>query len=108
MKNIDKIARLITKHGAGNLLIHSLPGTKYWMLCEKISCTQWLVSFCDPMGYSVYNLGIISNKQHVDLWMELVRREINIKAAAITVAKELRQCIRNFLKSRNQMYNKLS
>jgi hypothetical protein len=108
MKNIDRISRLIAQNGASNLLIHTISGTKLWILCEKIETDKWIMALLDPMGNSVYNLGAVNNKQHLDLWMELVRREINIRISAIKRAQELRQVIRNFLKSRNQIYAKFT
>ena len=98
MKNIDRITQHIAKTGARNMLIHSIYGTKHWIVCEKIETDKWLMSLLDPMGNSSYNLGSVSSRQHLDLWEQLVRREIAIKASAVARAKELRQAIKYFLK----------
>lgn len=107
MKNIDRIAQHIAKTGARNMLIHSICGTEHWIVCEKIEADKWLLSLLDPMGNSVYHLGSVTSKQHLDLWEQLVRREINIKASAIARAKELKQVIKNFLKY-SQVYAKFT
>lgn len=103
MRNIDKIARSIAKNGAKNLLIYTVPGTRCWLLCEKIEADKWIMSLCNPMGYSIYNLGTVNTKQHLDLWTQLIHREIDIKADMIARARELRHYIRNFLKSSNTL-----
>ena len=68
MRNIEKIARLITVHGASNMLIHSIPKSQEWIVCQKIEQNKWVLTLCNPMGTTTYNLGTVSNEEHLNLW----------------------------------------
>jgi len=80
MTNIDRIAAHIAKHGGKNMLIHPVPGTALWLVMEKIAIDQWAATLLNPMQHSRYGFGIISDAQHVKLWMELVMREIELRS----------------------------
>ena len=41
MKNVDKLARFIAKNGADGILLHTIPGTNYWVVCEKVEADKW-------------------------------------------------------------------
>ena len=89
MTNIEKLAKLIAKNGGESILIHTIPGTPHWIICEKISEDKWYLTLCDPMKTSMYNLGIISQENHLRLWKELVEMEIDIKIKAVEKAQKL-------------------
>jgi len=91
MKNIDKIAQHITKHGTKDILIHAILGTKNWIVCQKIKQDNWLVTLLDPMGNTTYNLGILTENQHIGLWKEIIMEELEHKANQILLAKELKK-----------------
>ena len=76
MRNIEKLANYVTKNGHESILINTIYGTKNWLICQKVSLNTWSILICDPMEYVTYNLGIITNEQHIRLYVELVRKEI--------------------------------
>lgn len=88
MKNLDKIAKKITKTGAQNMIIHTIPKTPNWIIAEKIKRNKWLLTLCNPNKYITYNLGTIDDKNHIQLWQELVRLEIETKISQIKMAKK--------------------
>lgn len=90
MKNIDRISRYITKNGENGILIHTYPGTRNWIVCQKMKKDSWTVTLCDPMGETVQNIGNVTNREHLQLWAELIKMEIEIKTSQIELAKEMR------------------
>jgi len=87
MMNIDRLARHITINGPNGILIHTVPKTNNWIVAQKIEIDKWLITLMNPMGNVTFNLGTVNNKQHLELWMELIKME-----------NELRNKINNFLK----------
>jgi len=76
MKNIDRLKHLITETGGKNLLIHTIPGTSTWIVCQKIEKNKWTLTLMDPMKDTAHNLGTVNNKEHINLWQELIEKEI--------------------------------
>lgn len=108
MKNIDRIAQFITKTGGENMLIHSIAGTKVWIVCCKIETDKWSLTLMEPEKNVSFNLGTVNNKQHLNLWWELVNREIEMKIKSIPTfrrAQEFRELIKNFINT-NKKYAK--
>lgn len=72
MKNIEKIALAITK-GSENILIHPIPTTSLWIVCEKTKENTWKITLCNPFGTTHC---IVSNnvtdENHLKLWEEMV------------------------------------
>ena len=108
MTNIDRITRHIAKNGAENMLIHTLPNTNIWIVAEKIEVNKWVLSMGNPMGNVTYNLGEVTDQQHLNLWQELFRAEINAKISQIERAKQLKKVIYNFNKKYAQNYKKFT
>ncbi len=81
MKNIEKLANYITKNGSEDMLIHTLHGTSNWVICQKIEEDKWMLTLADPMGNVTYNLGTVSDKDHIALWVEITRMGIENKVA---------------------------
>lgn len=88
MKNIDRLALLIEKDGASNLLIHAIPGTSYWLLCQKIEKEKWVIALCNPMGVTTFNLGTITEAEHLALWQELILLDIRRRIGIAEKAKK--------------------
>ena len=107
MKNIDRLAKHITKYGAASMLIHTIAGTNNWIVGEKIEINKWLLTLCNPMGNVTYNLGIVSDANHIKLWEEIIRWEIEYNASQILLAKELKKKIYNVLKQYAKKTNKI-
>ena len=91
MKNIDRIAKIVTKSGAKNMLIHTVPGTPNWIVAEKIEEDKWILTLENPLKNSRYGLGVFSHNQHLGLWKELFLLEIDNNISQIELAKELKK-----------------
>ena len=101
MRNIDRFTRLIEKDGASNLLVHSIPGTSQWLICQKIDKEKWVIALCNPMGNTTFNLGTITESEHLALWQEIILLDIKRRIGIAEKAKIYRNTIRNFRKIKN-------
>jgi hypothetical protein len=108
MKNIDRLAQFVTKYGSSSILIHTIAGTRNWVVCQKIGIDNWLIILCNPMGNVTYNLGTVTNDQHIKLWTEIIRWEIEYKANQILLARDLKKKIQNFKKYYDRNYKKFT
>lgn len=106
MKNIDRLAKYITKYGSETLMVHTIKGTGQWLIAQKIEDDKWLISIEDPMGNATFNLGTVTDAQHYRLWMQLTIREVNSKLSQMKIIQELRKVVNNFLKVEN--YKKIT
>ena len=95
--NIDRLARHITKNGPNGILIHTVPKTNNWIICQKIAINKWLMTLCNPGGNVTYNLGTVNDAQHLQLWAEITKMEIEEKTKQILLAKELKNKIFEWL-----------
>ena len=91
MKNIDRLARHITKHGAKDIIIHTIPKTKNWIICQKVEIDKWELTICDPIGDVTYKLGAVSDDQHLELWNQITRMEIENQASQIRLVQEIKK-----------------
>ena len=105
MKNIDRLARYVTKNGAEDIIIHTIVGTSNWLICQKIEKNKWMVTLCNPMGNVTYNLGTVSDNQHLQLWLELTKMEIEKKTSQIALANELKKTVHRFIKKYDKKTN---
>ena len=87
MRNIEKLAQYVLKHGSESIIVHTIPSTSNWIICQKIDKDKWTVVLCNPMGSVMHNVGSITNQEHINLWMELVKMEIEKRAELIRGAK---------------------
>ncbi len=106
MRNIDRLARYVTKHGSESIMIHTIPGTGNWIVCEKIEKDKWSLTLGNPMGNVTYNLGMVTNEQHLKLWMEIVKMEIERKVSQVRLANELKNKVYKFIKKYESTYKK--
>ena len=104
MKNIDRLAQHITKNGAEGVMIHTVPGTSNWLICQKIEPDKWAISLASPLGNVTYNLGHIASKNYINLWSRLIKQELENKTSQISIVKELRERISNFKKQYANTY----
>ena len=104
-RNIDRIAQLVIKNGGKNILIHTIPRTQNWIVAQKIEEDKWSLTLCDPMKNVTFNLGVVSDEQHVKLWRDITEMEIENKTNNIKAARQLRGMVKNFINSRNDNYN---
>jgi len=106
MKNIDRLARFVTKYGANSIIIHTIPKTNNWIVAQKLEPDKWLLTLCNPMGNVTYNLGTASEKNYIEIWTELVRLQVEEKIAQIERAKQMKNIINNFLKKYEKKTNR--
>jgi hypothetical protein len=78
MNNIEKLAEYMSINGEKSILIHTIPGTPHWIVCQKRD-ELWELTLMQPMGNITYNLGTVNNEQHKNLWLQLIRAEIETK-----------------------------
>lgn len=83
MRNIEKLANYVAKNGAQDIIVHIIPSNGHWIIAQKIGENTWSLNLGDPMGFTMYNLGSITNDQHLQLWMEIIKMEIEKKAELI-------------------------
>ena len=106
MKNVERLARHITKSGAENILVYTIPGTSNWIICQKIEKDKWALTLCNPMGNVTYNLGTVTDAQHLELWSQLITMEIEKKTSQLLMANNLRKTIHHFIKHYENTYKK--
>lgn len=87
MRNIERLVNHITKYGEKGLIVHTIYGTSNWIVGQKIEKDKWQLNLENPMGNTSYDLGIISEDQHAALWTELIKDEIEKRAAKIRRSK---------------------
>lgn len=105
MKNIDRITEYIAKYGEEGTIIHTVPRSGTWIIAQKIEKKKWSIAMCKPMGNVMYNVGIVSDKNHLALWKEIVKMEIETKASEEIQARQLQNTIKNFIKTNQQYKN---
>lgn len=111
MKNIDRIMQVVEKNGSKNIILHTIPNTQLWIICEKAEPDKWALTLCNPMGNIIYNLGMINDAQHLSLWNELINKEVQIRTNRMGItkmAKELRSIVRNFININTRSYAKFT
>lgn len=108
MRNVDRLARHIAVNGAENIMVHTIPGTGNWLVCQKMDKDKWLITLASPMGNVTYNLGTVSDAQHIDLWGKLIKLELESKTSQVVLAQELKDRIHNFKKAYEKTYKKFT
>ncbi len=93
MKNIDKLAKYIKENGKNGILVHSIYGTNQWIVAQRMEKDQWTLMLMKPMESVTYNLGTLSHKQHLDLWEELMEREVKERVTILQRSKELNKIV---------------
>lgn len=83
MRNIEQLAKDLAKNGAENIIVHTVPGSSNWIICSKVGEDRWIVTIGNPMGSVKYDIGVINNKEHLKLWIELIKAEIKKKTTTI-------------------------
>jgi len=83
MKNIDRIAQIAAKTKGVGIVIHAIPGTRNWIVCQSININKWEMILCDPMGEKMHPLGFITDDQQVKLTFDLFKLEVEQKTSFI-------------------------
>ena len=99
MKNVERLAKIIAKDGGENILIHSIPGTRVWLVCQAIEPDKWLLTIMEPDKNVSFNIGTVSTREHLVLWEQLIHRQLDIKArnkSTAKKAKEFREIVHKF------------
>ena len=107
MKNIDRLAKKILKNGTNSTLIHTIPGTANWLICEKDKDGLWYLTVANPMGNVFYNIGTVNDSQHLALWESLVNVRIETAISQLRMVKQLKTEVEYFLKRNTTKIKKL-
>lgn len=99
MKNVERLAKYITKHGSNSFLVHTVPETNNWLICQKIENDKWALTLGNPMGNVTYNLGTVTDAQHLEIWEYITTVTIERKVSQLAVANEYKGLIYHFLKN---------
>lgn len=77
MTNAEKLAAYVTKNGPESLLVHTVPGTRFWLVCQKRDQENWRIVLMDP-SKTTHRLvsDRISEVRYLSLWKELVTLEL--------------------------------
>lgn len=102
MNNAERILTSITKNKNKNILIHTIPKSHNWLVAEKISPQEWLLTLCNPEGNTAFNIGIVNKSIHLQIWEDITQYTINEKVKYISKLK----LYKNFLKQLKIKYNK--
>lgn len=97
MTNAQRVAAHVEMHGPDSILVHAIPGTQFWLVAEKIEHNMWALSIMHPLKNSRYQVGVVSNRDHLKLWHELTTLDIDRRAEAVQTARQLRTIVRHFL-----------
>ena len=62
------------------------------------------MTLCNPGGNVTYNLGTVNDAQHLQLWAEITKMEIENKTSQILLRQELKDKINNFKKQYEQNF----
>ena len=106
MKNVDRLAKYITKNGPNGVMIHTIPKTNNWIVATKIEVNKWILTLLNPLGNVTFNLGEVTDQQHLELWAELIKIGIENKVSQAKLAKELKDKINQFLKRYEETFKK--
>lgn len=99
MKNIERWSSHMTKYGSNSYLVHTVPGTQNWLICQKIEENKWTLILGNPMGNVTYNLGTVTNDQHLQIWKHLTMTTIENKVSQLNIANQYKATIKHFLKN---------
>lgn len=79
--NAERVASHMKEYGAKGILIHTVPGTPFWLVCQLNSQTnKWNITLCHPMHTKAYVIeDDISEDDHYKLWNELIKTELSLK-----------------------------
>lgn len=84
MINAEKIALAIAE-GAKNIVIHEVPTTSLWLVCEKKEDQNWKMTICNPFGTKHHCIATdVTRENYLNLWVELVK----LKASSMSKNKD--------------------
>ena len=93
MKNIDRLAKHIKEYGKDGIMVHTVYGTGQWIVAQRIEKDKWTLMLMKPLEDVTYSLGTVTHKQHLDLWEELVEREVKERVTILQRSKELNKIV---------------
>lgn len=77
MKNIERLTNHISKHGAKNLMIHTIFGTSNWVIAQRMEADKWELTIGSPLGTDTYQLGTVTNDEIATLWLQIDQMSID-------------------------------
>jgi hypothetical protein len=104
MKNIDRLTKHITQSGEKGLMVHTIPGTNNWVVCQKTEKDKWALTLCNPMGNVTFNLGTVNDGQHLLLWEQIIKMKIENSASQIKARNQIKEKVNYFIKNYEKIY----
>ncbi len=105
MKNVERLNEYIKKEGPDSILIHSIPNSQNWLVCQKTAENLWTLILMNPMNTTLFYLGECNDAQHIEIWTRLTKIEIGNKISQIVLAERLKTKVKLFIKQYNK-FNK--
>ena len=97
--NAERIANHIKENGTGGLMIHTVPGTPFWLICQNDKERTWNITLCHPQQTKSYKIAEnISDEEHFELWNQIITLELSRRIR--TAIKKLRTHWEHYLQNR--------
>lgn len=95
--NSERIAKIISDYGPKSVLIHTVPGTDFWLVMYKTTQTypNWRCVICNP-EQTTWRLVTenLSDEEHKRVWAALLK--IRISSKIKTAVHDLKKEVINF------------
>ena len=97
--NAERVASHIKEHGPGGILIHTLPGTAFWLVCQLSKKNQmWNITLCHPSQTKAYRIATdISDDRHFEIWNELVKIELSRRVGGTARGSDIRPILEKYI-----------
>ena len=77
MKNIERLTSYISKHGAKNLMIHTIFGTSNWVIAQRMEDGKWGLTIGSPLSTYAHQLGTVTDDEIATLWLQIDQMSID-------------------------------
>lgn len=77
MNNLERLTSHISKHGAKNLMVHTVFGTSNWVIAQKIVDDKWEITIGSPLSVDTYQLGTVTDEEIGTLWLQIDQMSID-------------------------------
>ena len=99
MNNAERVAAYITKNGADNLKIDTIPKQRFWIISERIASGLWQIAIADPQKEDFIVVGEVNGRNYQKLITQIIEinatHRIKQKDFVKTVQGELQNILKN-------------
>lgn len=76
--NAERLAAYIAKNGADSILIHSVPRTPFWLVCQKVARNRWNISLANPTQTKSRLVSKnVTDEEHMVIYQQLTILEVS-------------------------------